>query len=156
MNYRLWVDTIDKILHKGIVIIIDYGYNGFEYYLDDRRNGTLVCNYKHNASFDPFKKIGEQDISTFVNFSHIARILKDKSLEVSGYLTQANFLLNLGILEIFQEKEFNGDKREFELNKLKNILLPNTMGELFKALILRKDLDTNLLCAEKHNHRIKL
>ncbi|MEC9205746.1 MAG: SAM-dependent methyltransferase [Pseudomonadota bacterium] len=156
MNYRKWISLIDKTLNKGLVLIIDYGYNSFEYYLDDRKTGTLVCNHKHNANFDPFEKIGEQDISTFVNFSHISRILKDKNLNVSGYLTQSNFLLNLGILEIFQKKEFNGDKREFELNKLKNILLPNTMGEIFKALILKKDFNENLLCIEKFNHLGKL
>ena len=60
--------------------------------------------------------------------------------------------------EVFSREKFSEDHRMFEqaaldfaqkkikpqykkLNKLKNILLPNTMGELFKTLVLKKNFD---------------
>ena len=44
----------------------------------------------------------------------------------------------------------------FELNNLKNILLPNTMGELFKALILSKNINQDLLSIKEFNQLEKL
>ena len=152
MQYRKWIESIDDAIDKGVIMIIDYGYNSHEYFLDDRKEGTLVCAQKHLANFNYLDNVGKQDISTFVNFSHLARISKLRNLDVCGYLTQLNLLLNLGILEMFQKNKFHGNKKEIELNKLKNILLPNTMGELFKTLVLKKNFDRNLLCTKKYNH----
>ncbi len=156
MEYKKWVKNISKSINNGIIMIIDYGYNSKEYFLDDRMEGTLVCIHNHQPNFDPLINIGSQDISSFVNFSHISNLAVKNGLTVDGYLPQSSLLLNLGILEIFESKDYRADEKVDELNKLKNILLPNTMGEIFKTLVLTKNIDRKLLSTKEYNQINKL
>ena len=153
-NYNAWIKNISNSISKGIIIVIDYGYHAREYYLDDRNAGTLVCMSNHAPNFNPLNNIGNQDISSFVNFSHISNIASQYDLKTSGYLSQASLLLNLGILDIYNERNVKNNLSE--LNNLKNILLPNTMGELFKALILSKSISQKLLSTKEFNQLEKL
>ena len=156
MEYKKWIQNINKSINNGVVMIIDYGYNGQEYFLDDRMEGTLVCIHNHQSHFDPLINVGRQDISSFVNFSHLSNLAEKNDFLVDGYLSQSSSLLNLGILEIYENKEYKSDQKVIELNKLKNILLPNTMGEIFKVLVLKKNINKNLLSTKEFNHTYKL
>lgn len=151
LNYESWVERIDKIINKGVVFIIDYGYNSEEYFLPDRSKGTLVCIHKHHPNFNPLENIGLQDISSFVNFSHLSDIFKKYSFNVSGYTEQSKFLINLGILEVFEKKGYEGEEKITEMNKLKNLILSNTMGNIFKALIISKNFQGSLLSTKDFN-----
>ena len=152
-NYETWVDNINKMLNTGAVFIVDYGYNMKEYFLPDRKSGTLVCIHNHEANFDPFQNIGLQDISSFVNFSYLAYIFKKLKFEVSGYLEQSKFLINLGVLDIFEERAFTDEEKVIEINKLKNLILSNAMGDIFKALIITKNYSNPLLASKNFNRK---
>jgi len=143
-------------LNSGVIFLIDYGYNSKEYFLEDRNKGTLVCVHNHQPNFDPMINIGKQDLSSFVNFSHLNNICLSTKIDVIGYLIQSNFLINLGILDLFQSKKMSENEKLDELNRLKNILLPNTMGEIFKVLVMKKNIDTPLLSTKEFNHIHKL
>ena len=156
LHYKKWLKSLDKILNSGVIFLIDYGYNSKEYFLEDRNEGTLVCVHNHQPNFDPMINIGEQDLSSFVNFSHLNNICLSTKLDVSGYLIQSNFLINLGILDLFQSKKMSENEKLDELNRLKNILLPNTMGEIFKVLVMKKNIDIPLLSTKEFNHMHKL
>ena len=152
MEYKKWVQRINKSINNGVIMINDYGYNSQEYFLDDRMEGTLVCIHNHQSHFDPLINIGRQDISSFVNFSHLSNLAVKNDFLVDGYLSQSSSLLNLGILEIYENKEYESDQKVMELNKLKNILLPNTMGEIFKILVLKKNINKKLLSTKEFNY----
>jgi len=156
LNYSKWINLIDKCMKSGVLFIIDYGYTSQEYFLQDRCDGTLVCVHKHKSNFDPLSHIGNQDISSFVNFSHLKNLSLNTSLIVSGFLSQSAFLINLNILDIYQSKDYSDDEILIESNKLKNILLPNTMGELFKVLVMQKNIDTELKSTREFNQMAKL
>ena len=153
LNYETWVNNISKMLNRGVVFIVDYGYNMKEYFLPDRKTGTLVCIHNHQANFEPFQNVGLQDISSFVNFSHLADIFKRLKFEVSGYVEQSKFLINLGILDIFEERAFTDEEKLIEINKLKNLILYNTMGDIFKALIITKNYTNPLLASKNFNRK---
>ena len=153
LNYEGWVQKINNILNTGVVFVVDYGYNMKEYFLPDRKTGTLVCMHNHQANFNPFQNIGYQDISSFVNFSHLAYLFERSKFEVSGYLEQSKFLINLGILDVFEEQAFNDEERLIEINKLKNLILSNTMGDIFKALIITKNYTNPLLASRDFNRK---
>ena len=156
LNYKIWLKSLDKVLNSGVIFLIDYGYNSKEYFLEDRSAGTLVCVHNHQPNFEPMANIGEQDLSSFVNFSHLKNICLNTNLDVAGYLIQSNFLINLGILDLFQSKKMSENEKLDELNRLKNILLPNTMGEIFKVLVMKKNIDIPLLSTKEFNHIHKL
>ena len=153
LNYKLWADKINNILHKGIVFIVDYGYNAKEYFLPDRDMGTLVCIHNHSPNFNPLENIGMQDISSFVNFSHLASTFRELKLDVSGYLEQSKFLINLGILDVFGEKLLNTEDKLIEMNKVKNLILSNAMGDVFKALVITKNYTNSLLSTRDYNRK---
>ena len=100
-------------------------------------NGTLRCFYKHKASDNPFCNIGMQDITTSVNFSDIADSAINKGFKISGYCTQAMFLISLGI-ESYLTEEKDNEKRIKLAQQVKQLVLPGTMGEVFKVLALSK------------------
>ena len=156
LNNSKWINLIDKSMESGVLFITDYGYHSQEYFLQDRSDGTLVCIHQHKSNFDPLSNIGNQDISSFVNFSHLKNLSVNTDLTVSGFLSQSSFLINLNILEIYQSKEYDGDDALIESNKLKNILLPNTMGELFKVLVMQKNIDIKLKSTREFNQMKKL
>ena len=150
-----WIGEIASILTKGFVITIDYGYPSWELYQDYRNSGTLMCYYRHTASDNPYVHIGEQDITSHVNFSALARWGNKNGLQLCGFTDQVHFLLGLGIEE-YMKKLQEIDQR----NSIKEMLAVKTllmeMGETFKILIQRKGLTCKELSGLKFQSSWKL
>lgn len=133
-----WIDSIYKIMSSGVVLLIDYGFTEREFYQADRIDGTLRCYKNHKASNNPFVNIGKQDITSWVNFSAIKNQAQLSGFETIGYATQSMFLLSLGIDKFLLEE--SDDKKRIQLtNELKQLVMPNAMGESFKVLALSKN-----------------
>jgi SAM-dependent MidA family methyltransferase len=97
--------------------------------------GTLMCHARHRAHGDPFERPGEQDITAHVDFSALAQAAHDGGLEVLGYATQAQFLVNCGITEVLAQANVENALHYAPIAAEAQVLLsPNEMGELFKAL----------------------
>ena len=137
MQALAWVDSLYNAMTEGIVLLIDYGMDRNEYHHPQRKKGTLRCHYRHKASDNPFINIGKQDITTSVNFSDVAEHAVEIGFELSGYCTQAMFLISLGI-ENFLILEEDDEKRSALGQQIKQLLLPSAMGETFKVLALSK------------------
>lgn len=92
-----WLKTVESKLQQGYLLTIDYGYDARRYYHPQRYQGTLQCYYQHQRHHNPYIYIGEQDITTHVNFSALevqGELLNLKSL---GLTKQAILLLKLGL-----------------------------------------------------------
>lgn len=138
-----WVKLLYDALDSAVVLLIDYGMHRDEYFHPQRIDGTLRCYYQHKASDDPFVNIGDQDITTSVNFSDIADHANAAGFKISGYATQALFLIALGIDEyLLAEKD--EDKRITLAQQVKQLVLPSAMGESFKILALSKSREVKL------------
>ncbi len=122
-------------LDKGFIVTIDYGYPSHELYKDYRNRGTLLCYHKHRVNENPYENIGNQDITSHVNFTALAMYGKEAGLEICGFTNQANFLIDSGILDEASNPE--------EILKIKTLILPESgMGEVFKVLIQYKGFKT--------------
>lgn len=97
-----WINEVGSILKKGFVITIDYGYPRKGLYSPERNRGTLMCYHRHQASEDPYANIGEQDITSHVDFTSLAEAGISAGLEVTGFTDQSYFLMGCGIEEEFQ------------------------------------------------------
>ena len=138
-----WINSLSEIMDKGVVLLIDYGMNRDEYFHPQRNDGTLRCYYQHKASENPFAYIGEQDITTSVNFSDMADQAKNSGFAIAGYATQAMFLISLGVEEYLALEE--DETRHINLaQQIKQLVLPSAMGESFKVLALTKNLQVKL------------
>lgn len=152
-----WLASLDAVVDKGLVLLIDYGYPVQEYYLDERDNGTLVCHYQHRAHADPLWYPGLQDITAFVDFSAVAYAAVDAGFEVSGYTSQAMFLLGCGLGELHQAVVSDDPKQQLLLaQQIKTLTLPSEMGERFKAMALSKNIDLPLMGFAMQDYRNRL
>ncbi|HHH36895.1 MAG TPA: SAM-dependent methyltransferase [Gammaproteobacteria bacterium] len=135
-----WVRSLSGVLAEGVALLIDYGYPAAEYYHPQRRDGTLMCYYRHRAHDDPLCLPGLQDITAHVDFTALAEAAVDAGLEVAGYATQSAFLQGCGIAELGAAAMSAGDTRQqVELaRQLRTLLLPGEMGEAFKVLALAR------------------
>ncbi|HCI54265.1 MAG TPA: hypothetical protein DE312_13265 [Gallionella sp.] len=127
-------------LTQGTLIFIDYGFGAREFYHPQRLNGTLMCHYRHRAHDDAFFLPGLQDITAHVNFTDIAETGIDAGLELSGYTSQAFFLINNGIADLMAETSPEDLRAYLPLSaQLQKLTSPAEMGELFKVIALSKN-----------------
>ena len=94
------VASLAGILQSGMLLMIDYGFSRDEYYHPQRNQGTLMCHYRHRAHGDPLVYLGLQDITAHVDFTRVAEAGVANGLELIGFVTQAQFLINAGITEL--------------------------------------------------------
>jgi SAM-dependent MidA family methyltransferase len=130
-NIKPWLNSLNDVLDEGLILISDYGYPRQEYFHPQRRAGTLICHYRHHAHDDPFLYPGLQDITASVDFTTVAETAVDAGLHVSGFTTQAHFLIACG--------------RSKMTHQVSKLTMPGEMGEKFKFIGLTKKLD-NQLC----------
>ncbi|MCK7581916.1 MAG: SAM-dependent methyltransferase [Chromatiales bacterium] len=97
---RAWVGSWGEILDQGILLLVDYGFPARELYHPQRSGGTLMCHYRHHAHDDPLYLPGLNDITAHVDFTAVAEAGADRTLDLYGYTSQAQFLLNCGITEV--------------------------------------------------------
>ncbi|MEE8327340.1 MAG: SAM-dependent methyltransferase, partial [Nitrosomonadaceae bacterium] len=146
LSVRGFIRSLANILQKGTIVLIDYGFGRNEYYHYQRSRGTLMCHYRHHAHDDPFYFPGLQDITSHVDFTAITDVATGEGLELLGYASQAQFLINCGITEILAQipVENTGDYLPMS-NQVQKLVSPAEMGELFKVIALGKDTQQSLI-----------
>jgi SAM-dependent MidA family methyltransferase len=145
LTARGWMGSVAESLELGALLVIDYGFPAHEYYHPQRSSGTLMCHYRHFAHADPFRHPGLQDITAHVDFSALAAAAKGASLDLLGYASQSNFLVNCGITEVLGRHD-PADVRRFAplAAAAQKLLSPAEMGELFKVLCVGRGLGAGL------------
>ncbi len=143
INLRLapWLQALGGSLVQGGVLLIDYGYTRREYYLAERRRGTLICHFRHRAHADPFVLPSLQDITANVDFSAVAGAAEAGGFTVAGFTTQAHFLMASGLDRLVADSDPDDMLRHLQLVQgVKTLTLPSEMGERFKVIALSKGL----------------
>jgi SAM-dependent MidA family methyltransferase len=146
LSARALVASLARLLTRGVMLIIDYGFPAREYYHPQRNRGTLMCHYRHHAHDDPYAFVGLQDITTHVDFSAVATAAIDGGAALLGYATQAQFLINCGITELLSTIPADNTLVYAPLAaQAQKLLSPAEMGELFKVIALGKRMDLPLI-----------
>ena len=143
---RAWVAEWGARLEQGALILIDYGLPRHELYHPQRNRGTLRCHYRQRAHENPFWWPGLSDITSHVDFTALAEAGFDAGLDVLGYASQANFLMNCGIGALLMARRRAGGAQAVRAHgAVQTLLAPGEMGELFKVIALGRGLDEPLL-----------
>ncbi|MDC3177993.1 SAM-dependent methyltransferase [Pelagibacteraceae bacterium] len=128
-----YFEQICKYLKKnrGICILIDYGYN------EKIKNFTLQSIYNHKKT-SIFENIGQQDISSHVNFGELIEIAKQNKLKINEFISQRDFLIKYGILQ--RKKKLLTKKSNLKKNliheEVDRLINVDRMGKLFKCLVV--------------------
>lgn len=147
-----WLRQSAGLLKRGFILTVDYGYPAAELYAPHRRDGTLMCYYRHTTGENPYRLVGEQDLTTHVDFTLLERVGAQAGLENLYFGEQYRFLMGLGFVEALLERQAQepDERRAAALRMtLKNLILPEQgMGETFKVLVQGKGVGRpQLLCA---------
>jgi SAM-dependent MidA family methyltransferase len=92
-----WFVDVAHGLGRGYTVLIDYGCAAAELYRDHRLIGTLRAYSGHTVTDDPFKRIGQQDLTAHVDFTALERAGEGVGLVPAGLTTQGAFLASLGL-----------------------------------------------------------
>ena len=139
------VNELSQSLDVGAILAFDYGYEHSSYYHPNRRDGTLSCHYQHKVDSDPLERLGHKDITAHVDFSRLAHAAHDVGLEVSGYVSQADFLVNCGFTDLLAA--IDPEQMDAYLpaaSAAQKLLSPTVMGEMFKVISLTRGINEPL------------
>lgn len=152
---QAWVETVGRALHRGAMLLIDYGFAAREYYHLQRDQGTLVAHFRHRVHTDLFHLPGLQDVTAHVDFSAIARAGAAAGLDLLGYTSQSRWLINCGLLErlaLLTSAAQAGDQGAAAtidaarmVGAAQTLLSEAEMGELFKVIAFGRGLADDAL-----------
>jgi SAM-dependent MidA family methyltransferase len=140
------IASLAQALQCGVIIMLDYGFSAREYYHPQRNLGTLMCHYQHYSHTEPLIYIGLQDITAHVDFTSVAHAGVSHGLELSGFCSQAQFLMNCGILDLMSQVSVHDMANYAPLAAAaQKLLSPAEMGDLFKVIAFSKKIEEPLL-----------
>lgn len=137
------LDEMGKVLVKGLVTTIDYGYTHEEWMQPQRRNGSLRGYYQHQMIENILQHPGKMDITSHIHFDWLIKRGDQAQLHFVAKLRQDEFLLKAGILQELQE---NYDPNPFSEQSKKNrairsLIMPTGMSSSFHVCIQEKGLE---------------
>lgn len=144
LNLRMqpWMQGLAEALAQGVALFMDYGLPQRQYYRSERREGTLLCHFRHRFHDDPLINVGLQDIGAWVDFTAAAEAATEAGLRVAGFATQAHFLMGAGIEHYLSDIATQEMAERMHLARQAMVLtLPGEMGEKFKVLALTANHD---------------
>ncbi len=116
---------------RGMMWLIDYGYDQNILYHPERQQGTMSCFYRGQYNNDPLQHPGNQDITAHVNWSSIAHLTQLHGLDIYGYTTQGMFMQEC----LQAAKNYPHDPQS-----LKTLMQPQHMGETIKVMVCGSDM----------------
>lgn len=121
-----WVKAVAGKLQRGWVLTIDYG----------KRFGAAPnpprAYFRHSTSLDVSARKGRQDITASVDFDRLIEAGRREGLELETYCSLARFLIDGGIAGSLEAASYKSRL------KIKTLIHPEGMGEVFKVLIQRR------------------
>ena len=154
LNAAQWLAGASTALQSGFIMTIDYGHPATELYAARRKQGTLLCYYRHQTEENPYLRPGQQDITSHVDFSTLMICGTELGLQNVWFGEQYRFLLAAGIVEEIEEIERSERSHEEKLRlrlTLKKLIMPEGgMGDTFRILIQAKGVaESQLLCQRR-------
>jgi SAM-dependent MidA family methyltransferase len=139
-----WIRDITRVLDRGFVLVLDYGYPRDAYYAPHRREGTLSCYRRHQRDHDPLSALGEKDITAHVDFTSLAEAGVTAGLELAGFTDQHHFMVGAAEKRLQELSGLaaagagpQGRDARF-LRELQTLLHPAYLGTAFRYLLLTR------------------
>jgi len=134
-----WFESAAAALQQGFILTIDYGWAKAELYSPQRNVGTLLCYYKHTVEDNPYQRVGQQDITTHINFSTLIERGEELGLKPLWFGEQSRFLLSAGVIEELEALEASDltEKEKLKMRLIiKRLIMPEGgMGDTFRVLV---------------------
>ena len=99
-----------------------------------------MCYHRHIAGNDPYRHVGEQDITCLVDFTSVMESGERRGVTTVGYNSQREFLANLGfdsIVDGIEQQGMSAARAELSRIALMTLVDPNEYGD-FRVLAQAK------------------
>jgi SAM-dependent MidA family methyltransferase len=138
-----WLESAARGLGSGLLLVLDYGYPAERLYAADRPAGTLLSYYRHTLGSDPLVRVGQQDLTSHVDFTSLRLTAEQAGLTTLGLISQRRLLANLGLGELFERTaaaDLPQAERDANLRALEALVEPDGLGRVL-AYFAVKQLD---------------
>ncbi len=136
-----WIGNVARLLRRGYVLIVDYGYARPEFFAQEHSEGTLATYSSHRRGGNPFELVGEADLTAHVEFTSLAEDAVLHGLDVVGFADQHHFMVGAA-REAFAAIESSGtpisEATHADLRCFATLMHPAQMGLAFKYLVLAR------------------
>jgi len=141
-----WWDKA-RILRRGKLVAIDYGFTADEQISPARVNGTLRAYYQHQVSDDLLAQPGEQDLTAHVNYTSIQETGEQAGLKTEMFCTQPQFLTNIlsqactplpalnRILGLSVKEKYFAKLDAKQVRQFQTLTHPEHLGRAFRVLV---------------------
>lgn len=128
-----WITTAAGLLQEGYILSVDYGKR----FAPGTANPPRAFR-RHAIETELTREPGARDLTASVDFEALIGAGKACGLALESYQTLSTFLVNGGIGEWLETAGGDDSAAYRERAKLKTLIHPEGMGEVFKVLIQRK------------------
>ena len=90
--------SLSASIGMGALLLFDYGYAHDQLYASHRREGTLMTFRRHTPGDDPYRWVGEQDITCHIDLDFMLGSTQTLGLRALPFRSQAEWLLRMGAL----------------------------------------------------------
>ena len=91
--------SLSASIGMGALLLFDYGYTHDELYAPHRRAGTLMTFRNHTADDNPYRWVGEQDITCHIDLDFMRGSTQALGLRALPFRSQTEWLLRMGALD---------------------------------------------------------
>jgi SAM-dependent MidA family methyltransferase len=126
-----WCRDASRALTRGYLLLIDYGDLEPDIWLE-HPHGTVATYRREDATPSPLDEPGSKDITADVNFSAVARAAHRAGFRPEPAITQASWLLSLGIAQVAEELETAGFMAALEGLVTEATVLQGELGRLME------------------------
>jgi len=135
-----WMTRACLALHRGFMLLIDYGHEARELYSATHAAGTLTTFQRHtfDAGRTPWlEDPGNRDITSHVDLTSIRRTAEELGCTTLGMLDQTYFLMALGLTDLVEAQDRSVAATRTRL-ALKTLMLPGGLGSTHKVMIFAR------------------
>ena len=142
-----WMARACHALHRGFLLLVDYGHEARELYSATHAAGTLTTFHRHvseqhRALHEPpwLLEPGARDITSHVDLTSVRRTAEELGLATLGVLDQTYFLLALGLSDLAGSTGTSMPELRQRL-ALKTLLMPGGLGSTHKVMVFARGVE---------------
>ncbi|MBM3778347.1 MAG: hypothetical protein FJW23_08940 [Acidimicrobiia bacterium] len=149
-----WVARACQSLHRGFLLLIDYGHSAEELYSETHATGTLTAFSRHRnlggqtrvrPGSDPgltpgwIEEPGTRDITSHVDLTSVRQVAERLGCDTLGVLDQTYFLMALAGLTESREGPGPIEMDAHDLRAFKTLILPGGLGSTQKVMLFGRE-----------------
>ncbi len=133
LEAKAWLKDASSRVEEGFIVSIDYGKR----FAPGTANPPRAF-HRHAVETELTREPGAQDLTASVDFEALIGSGEAAGLSLESYESQSKFLIEGGLLSWIEAAAGDDSASYRERAKLKTLIHPEGMGEVFKVLIQRK------------------